>query len=234
MKSICRVLAAALVFAGLGGNGLQAQDESPVSVSIDVGFANQYLWRGFVLNDSPSMQPGISVGFKDFTISSWSNVSHTGPNNQSWTEHDLTLDYTKSFGKNSLSVGYINYAFPDLEDDSKYTSEFYFGYAYDTILSPSIKVYRDVDDGDGWYYYGSIGHSVPLPKGLSLNPSLGVGLNQGQWIDPTVISNVDLGVSLDIPVGKVTFSPFFTRMIGNKGIFGSHNMYGVMMSIAAK
>jgi uncharacterized protein (TIGR02001 family) len=232
MKSICRVLAAALVLAGLGGSGLQAQDESPVSVSIDVGFVNQYLWRGFVLNPTPSVQPGISVGYKDFTISSWSNVSHTGPNGQNWTEHDLTLDYTKGFGKNSVSVGYINYAFPDLEDEAQFTHELYFGYAYDTILSPSITVYRDVDDGDGWYYYASIGHSVPLPKGLSLNPSLGLGVNQHQWISQTAVSNFDVGASLDIPVGHVTFSPFFTRMIGNTTLFGSHNMWGMSMSIA--
>jgi len=231
MKSICRVLAAAVVMAVLGSGGLQAQ-ESPVSVSLDVGFVNQYLWRGFVLNDTPSMQPGLSVGFKDFTVSSWSNLSHTGPYGQAWTEHDFAIDYTKGFGNNSVSVGYINYAFPDLEDGDRYTSEFYFGYAYDTILSPSFTLYRDVDDGDGWYYYLSLGHSVALPKGMALNPSVGLGVNQHQWITQTAVSNLDLGVSLDIPMGHVTFSPFFTRMIGNTSLFGSHNMYGVAMSIS--
>jgi hypothetical protein len=29
----------------------------------------------------------------------------------------------------------------------------------------------------------------------------------------------------------VTFSPFFTQMIGNESVFGKHNMFGVNMSV---
>lgn len=221
------------LLAAMGAGQLKAQAESPVSVSVDIGFVNQYLWRGFVLNDTPSMQPGITVGYKNFSISSWSNLSHTGPNGEAWTEHDFTLDYTKEFGKLSASVGYINYVFPNIAPgDGRHTNEVYFGAAYDTILSPSITVYRDIDDGKGWYYYASIGHSVGLVKGMSLNPSLGFGLNQHLFQTQTSISNFDVGVSLDVPTGKVTFSPFFTRSIGHSTLFGSHNMYGVTLSVS--
>ncbi len=231
MKSICKVLAAAVLAAAMGSSVLQAQDESPVAVTFTTAFVNQYIWRGFVLNDTPSMQPGLAVGYKGFTVSSWSNISHTGPNGQSWTEHDFTVDYTKAIGKHSLSGGYINYAFPDLTE-GRYTNELYFGYAYDTILKPSFKVYGDFDDGEGLYYFLSMSHSFALPKGMSLNPSVGVGLNQGQWIDQTVMSDLNLGMSLSIPLGHVTLSPFYTHVIGHKTLFGNHPLYGVNMSIS--
>jgi hypothetical protein len=233
MKSICKVLAAVVLTAGMGVGSLQAQDESPVSFEFTTAFVNQYIWRGFVLNDTPSMQPGFSVGYKDFTVSTWSNISHTGPNGQTWTEHDFTVDYTKAFGKHSVSGGYINYAFPDIESgNGRYTNELYVGYAYDTFLSPSITMYGDFDEGDGLYYLFSMGHSIALPKGLSLNPSVGLGLNQGQWIDQTVVSDLSLGMSLDIPLGPVTLSPFYTHVIGHKTLFGNHPLYGVNMSIS--
>jgi len=232
MKSICKVLAAVVMTAAMGAGGLQAQDESPVSVEFTTSFANQYIWRGFVLNDTPSMQPGLAVGYKGFTVSSWNNIAHTGPNGQSWTEHDLTVDYTKAIGKHSLSGGWINYAFPDIEPgNGRYSNELYFGYGYDTVLSPSFKVYGDFDEGNGLYYFFSIGHSIPLPKGMSFNPTAGIGINQHEWIDQTVISDFDIGASLDIPLGHVTLSPFYTHVIGHKTLFGNHPLYGVNLSI---
>ena len=71
---------------------LQAQQREPVTISVGISLANQYLWRGFVSNDAPSAQPGMTVEFTNFSISSWSNLSQTGPNGQLWTEHDLMLD----------------------------------------------------------------------------------------------------------------------------------------------
>ncbi len=224
---LCVVLTATLLAAPAA-----AQDtESDWSFSLDTTFVSQYLWRGFVPNDTPSLQPNISVGYKGFSVSSWSNISHTGPNGQNWTEHDVTVDYTHSFNKLGVSVGYINYAFPDLSGSDKYTHEFYVGASYDTFLSPSITFYRDVDDGDGNYLYLSGGHSFELGKGVVFNLGAGVGLNNGQWIDQTTVSNFDTTASVDIPWGKVVFSPFFTQMVGNKGIFGNHNMFGVNMSV---
>ena len=210
-----------------------AQAESPWSFSFDTTFTSQYLWRGFVLNDTPSLQPNISVGYKGFSVSSWSNFAHTGPYGQNWTEHDLTVDYSHSFNKLGLSAGYIWYTFPDYKaNEGRYTHEFYVGASYDTLLSPSFTYYRDVDQGDGNYFYGSIGHSVDMGKGVALNLGTGVGINNKQWIDRTVVSNWDINVSVDIPIGgKVTLSPFFTEMVGAKPEFGNHNMFGVAMSL---
>ena len=209
-----------------------AQDEGDFSFTFDTTFASQYLWRGFVLNDSPSMQPAIGFGYKGFSVSSWSNFSHQTPRGQKWTEHDLTVDYSHSFDKVGVSVGYIGYAFPDLNPGEGHrTHELYAGVSYDTILQPTFTFYRDVDQGDGNYFYLGVSHAQDIGKGLVLNLGTGVGLNNKQWIDITTVSNWDINVSVDIPWGKVMFSPFFTQMIGHSELFGNHNMVGVNMSV---
>ena len=56
-----------------------AQAESPWSFSFNTTFTSQYLWRGFVPNDTPSLQPTLSVGYKGVSVSSWSNIAYRGP-----------------------------------------------------------------------------------------------------------------------------------------------------------
>ncbi len=213
---------------------VNAQDmESPLSFSLDTTFASQYLWRGFVPNSTPALQPNISLGIGEFSISSWSSINQQIEGwGQNWIEHDLTLDYSHSFGKVGVSGGYIWYLFPGIkENPGRDSHEFYVGASVDTLLAPSFTYYRDFDEGDGDYLYASIGHSEDLGDGVTLNLGTGVGLNHHQWIDITTVSDWDINVSVDIPWGKVTFSPFFTQMIGNETIFGKHNMFGVNMSV---
>ncbi len=214
---------------------VSAQDEGDFSFGWDATFVNQYLWRGFVLNDSPSMQHNLSFGYKGFSISSWSNFSHQSmvDRGQKWTEHDMTADYTHSFGKVGVSVGYIWYEFPDLRPGESHRShEVYAGVSYDDgLINPSFTYYRDVDQGDGNYFYLSGGHSWSLGKGVALNAGAGIGLNNGMWLDNTTISNFDLMASVDIPAGKVVFSPFFQQSIGHNTLFGNNNIFGVNMTV---
>jgi uncharacterized protein (TIGR02001 family) len=232
MKRITLVVLIAAL-AVVGAMPAAAQDEGDFSFTLDTTFVSKYLWRGFVLNDSPSMQPAVGFGYKGLSVSSWSNFSHVTPRGQKWTEHDLTVDYSHSFDKLGVSVGYIWYAFPDVPSGMGNRShELYAGVSYDTILQPSFTYYRDVDQGDGNYFYLGIGHSQDLGKGVALNLNTGLGVNNGMWIDVTTVSNWDLTASVDIPWGsKVVFSPFFTQMIGQKDLFGNHNMFGVNLSV---
>ncbi len=215
---------------------VSAQDaEGDWTFSLSNAFVNRYLWRGFLVNDSPAIQPTVGFGYKGFSVSSWSSI-HQKINGwgQNWVEHDLTVDYTHSFNKVGVSVGYIFYAWPGLPTGASNRShEFYGGVSLDTILQPSFTYYRDVDQGDGNYFYLSTGHSQKLGKGLILNLGLGAGLNNRQWIDNTTISNFDINASVDIPWGKVVFSPFFTQMIGHRTLFGHHNAFGVTMNVAS-
>jgi hypothetical protein len=126
------------------------------------------------------------------------------------------------------------YAFPDFNPGEGHRShEVYAGVSYDTFLSPSFTFYRDVDQGDGNYFYLSGGHSWELGKGVAFNAGAGVGLNNGMWMDNTTISNFDLMTSVDIPAGKVVFSPFFQQSIGHNTLFGNNNIFGVNMTVVS-
>lgn len=246
MKRIRCLVAAAVLAISLGAVNLPAQDEKPWSMSFDSTFVNKYIWRGQNLNNNASMQPGLSFTYKNLTVSSWSQFSHTGFGDSGvagnhWTEHDFTVDYAIPISdKVSASVGWINYAFPNLVD-GRYSNEFYGTLSFDTILQPSIGVYGDVHAGEGMYYNFGIGHGFSLPNGAALNLSAALGINQGQWIDVTAVSDVVLGASIDLPVGdKVTLSPFWNyitgndslRKVGNNGImFFTGHLGGVALNI---
>ena len=222
-----------------------AQEERPWSLSFDSTFVNKYIWRGQNLNNNASFQPGLSFSYKNLTISSWSQFSHTGFGDSGvagnhWTEHDLTVDYGFAFSeKISLNVGWINYAFPNVTED-RYTNEFYGGISADTILQPSFSIYVDPHLGDGVYYNLGIGHGLDLGNGFGLSLSASAGLNQSQWIDITTVSDVVLGVSLDVPVSdNVTLSPFWNYITGNDSLrrgpdafFFSGYLAGVNLNIS--
>ena len=221
MTSIRSIVIVCAAVALLGVGNLAAEDESPVSVSFDTTFVNKYIWRGQNLNNNASIQPGIAIGYKGLTISSWSQFSHTGFGDSDvagnhWTEHDFTMDYGFALNdKVSVNVGWINYAFPNF-NDGRYSNEIYGAISVDTILQPSIGVYGDPHNGNGMYYSFGIGHGVDLGHGFALNLSTSVGINQHQWIDTTAVSDVVVGIGLDIPISDhVTLSPFWNYITGD-------------------
>jgi hypothetical protein len=95
-----------------------------IAAGADLAVASDYVWRGFLENQTISVQPNLWMTVGDFTLSSWMNASRVGPNGRSLTERDLTLDYTHAFGSWTLSGGWINYTFVDVSVD-RYSNEFY-------------------------------------------------------------------------------------------------------------
>ena len=236
MKKLSMLLVATAILAVSVVPASAQDEENDFSFGWDVTFVNQYLWRGFVLNDSPSMQHNFAFGYKGLSVGSWSNFSHRSgfdDRGQLWTEHDLTVDYSHSFNKVGVSVGYIMYSFPQFNPGEGHrTHEVYAGVSYDDgLINPSFTFYRDVDQGDGNYFYLSGGHSWELGRGVIFNAGAGVGLNNKQWIDITTISNADITASVDIPAGKVVFSPFFQQSFGHNELFGNNNIFGVNMTV---
>ena len=225
MKQFKTLLVIISLAASLGVVGAQAQDEEKKwGVSFDNAFTSKYIWRGQNLSNTASMQPGIGFSYGGFSVSSWSNVTHTafgdsGVAGNHWTEHDTTIDYGFALNdKVSVNVGYINYAFPNFTD-GRYSNEIYGAIAVDTILQPTFAVYGDMHNGDGMYYNFGVGHSVDVGGGVALNLLASLGVNQGQWIEKTAVSDVVLGVSLDLPVGSnVTLSPFYNYITGDESL----------------
>jgi hypothetical protein len=222
------VMFALVLTAAFGAGSLQAQDPAPAekdwSITVTNAGVSKYIWRGQNLSNTASMQPAVTFGYKGLSLSSWSNFAHTAFGDSDvlgnhWTEHDFTADYGFGLGeKVAVNVGYINYAFPNFTD-GRYTNEIYGKVGFDTILAPTFAVYGDMHNGDGMYYNFGISHSVDMGKGVGLNLLATVGYNQGQWIDINTVSDVVLGFSVDLPLGdKVTFSPFYNYITGNKAL----------------
>lgn len=151
----------------------KAEEEEKPTAAADMAILSRYVWRGYALSDdSVVVQPSGTVGYKGFSFNLWANLDTdfddgdpiTGDKTE-WTETDLTLSYEWSFGPVALGIGYIYYAL-DSGDDSQ---EFYLSVGLETLLSPTLAIYREVAHFPGWYMSFAMSHSFELPKGMSLD-----------------------------------------------------------------
>jgi hypothetical protein len=157
----------ALIFSS---TSLWAAEETKPSASADVSVLSQYIWRGYELSkDSVVIQPSITVGYKDFNFNLWGNLDtdlYSDPNGQSqFDETDMTLSYGKSFGMVNVGVGYIYYGLDGVDD----SQEIYLSLGLDTLLSPTLTVYREIAHLPSWYISLGISHSFELPKKITLD-----------------------------------------------------------------
>ena len=166
------------VLAGVAGTGVCfsvfcgmafAEEDKPTA-NLTVGTYSQYIWRGFEMSkDSIVVQPSMTVAYKGFSANLWGNLdtdpySDTLDETTNWNETDMTLVYGWDMGPAALSVGYIYYA---LDGDD--TQEFFASAALDTLLTPTLTVYRDTDNFPGWYTTLGISHSFPVSGDITLD-----------------------------------------------------------------
>lgn len=175
-----------------------------VSGSASVDIMSQYVWRGWQLSDDSAIQPSAGITYEGFGANIWSNYDS---DTTAITETDFTLNYTFSADKFGFDVGYIFYTFPDSDFD---TQEIYVSASYDVILSPSLTIYYDFDEGEGAFIVASVGHSFTLSKDLSVDLGASIGYNVGNLVMGTDSNgdefsdfyNGELSASMSIPVYK--------------------------------
>lgn len=202
-------------------------------ITVETTAASSYLWRGWETNSSASLQPAITLAWRDFSLTTWHNFSRHAPANQAWTEHDLSFSYTPSYKKWKFTLGATAFLFPDkcaAEGNRSY--EFTVGVTRKHWLQPSFAISHDFKLGNGTYYYASTGHTFQLTKRVDLSALLGAGLNQHQWTRTTTLSDVDAIVSSGIVLNPhTTLTPSFTYMTGNRTLFGSHRAVSLKLSM---
>lgn len=172
---VIKLLALALFVTLIsGGINAWAEEEKPTA-SADVGVFSKYVWRGYELSDdSIVIQPSVTVGYKDFGLNLWGNLDTDVDDNRDehqFNETDMTLSYDRSVGPVSLGAGYIYYGL-DGADDSE---ELYLSVCYDTLLSPTLTVYREIAHLPSWYVSFAISHSFDLPEEITLDLAGSVG-----------------------------------------------------------
>lgn len=175
MKVGMGILLAFLILMPMGQVAAAADKDLPIDLELDFTFASKYVWRGANLTNDPVLQPSITLAYKGFSLNVWGNMDLTDINDQEFkfNEADYTLEYAHTFNKLKLAGGFIFYDFPNT--DAKSTMEFYVGVGLDVLLSPTLKIYRDIDEADGWYLNLEVSHSFKFSKIASLDLGLALG-----------------------------------------------------------
>ncbi len=186
MKGLKIVLLVVVLVIGMSAGSLHAGEKEKVAGSASIGIFNKYVFRGYELSSgSVVLQPGIAISYKGFSANFWGNIDSNGRPTQSFSpdreghksfnEVDLTLSYTYSLDKLSLTGGYIYYG-------TKYapeTEELFLSASYDVIANPTLTVYRDITSYPGTYINLSVAHSLPVYKEITLDLGASAGYFKG-------------------------------------------------------
>jgi hypothetical protein len=207
-----------------------AAEPAPVSASLDVPVLSAYVWRGQVLNDQAVIQPSLTVSKNGFAINWWGNYNLTdevtGEANE-FSEHDIGVYYTWVCPKTevSASLGVVNYDFPnqgipvgDGHDEHvsliNDTREAYVTIAAPVVLAPTLSVYYDFKEADGFYGNFAISHGFELTEQASLNVGASVGYADSDYnafyfgVDDNDFNDANVSATLPISVtDSLTITP---------------------------
>lgn len=204
-----------------------AQAKLTPTVDLEVAFNSKYVWRGIVVVDDWVAQPSFTAGIGGFSFNAWADYMLTDENGRQneIDEVDLTADYTFEFGGFSIPVGVIRYTFPgsDLAD----TTEFYAGVSYNWIVTPSVTIYKDVQETNSYYILGALDFSYDLPKinntfgwSVAVGASIGYGGTDNNEFyygsDKDGFTDYSAYISLPFTIGEyVTLTPqvVFTGLV---------------------
>lgn len=183
----------------------QAAEAAPPAVEaptgdVSVSVLSQYIWRGYELSrNSIVIQPSATVGWKGFSINLWGNIDtspyYGGSDGKryhgTWNETDLTLSYTKTLGLVNLGVGYIYYSLAALNSDGldrADAQEVFASIGLNTLLSPTLTVYKEIDHYRNWYFLLGISHVFELNKMVSLKLAASASYLLSTYADATLFN----------------------------------------------
>jgi len=159
----------------------QKQEEDKVTGEVAASVLSAYIWRGQELSrHGVVIQPSVTANYKGFTANVWGNLD-TKPYGASgekyssnYTETDVTLSYSRKFGIVQAGAGYIYYGLAaatpggaDLLD----SQEIFVTLGLDTILAPTLTVYKEIDHYRQWYATFGVSHTFSLHEKIGLKLS---------------------------------------------------------------
>ncbi len=161
----------------------QKPEEDKVTGEIDLSVLSAYIWRGQELTrNSVVVQPAATFSYKGFSVNVWGNLD-TKPYSAAnanyggkYTETDFTVSYSKKFGILQVTPGYIYYALGAPYSGATApldSQEVFLTLGLDTILSPTLTAYKEIDHYHQWYFLLGISHTFALHEkvGLKLSAS---------------------------------------------------------------
>jgi uncharacterized protein (TIGR02001 family) len=213
-------LTCGLVFAEETGAEKETATPAEISTSLDLAYITKYVWRGFVLNDEPVIQPSLTFSHPDgLSLNFWGNLDTTNFAGEKGkiTEIDYTLNYSWNTCDHAMNVGVGYFTYP--QGGSEETGEIYLNTCFGGPLSPTIGANYDFKLVKGFYFTVGASQDCALPYSVKENP-LALGLsakvgygtaryNRGYFgADKSVFNDLLLTASLPIPVSdKFTVTP---------------------------
>jgi hypothetical protein len=177
LRKVCGLVLIVLTSLAFSGAPLRAEEEKPAG-DFTAAVMSRYISRGYELSrNSVVIQPSMTVGYKGFSVNLWGNLDTApySPGNTSytgtWNETDLTLSYSKTLGLFNVGGGYIYYSLASLNKDAadrNDSQELFASVTLNTLLSPTLTVYKEIDHYRNWYFLLGISHLFELNQRVSL------------------------------------------------------------------
>lgn len=189
-----------------------------IDFDLEVNFVSTYVWRGFTQYDNNvfAIQPSLTYHFgkSGFSLNLFTSYALKDRNLYKQNEEiDFSLMYDfKPFENLYLSIGITNYGYYYINNYSfkKGNSQEVFVSAslpY-IIFTPTISLYYDFNLGNGLYIQLSGNHTIELNRVLSLDISLTLGYNSGQWVDSHGLSDANIIIGLPLNYKNTSITPY--------------------------
>ena len=196
--------------------------EMNVNMEAELKAISAFVWRGRILNDEFCIQPSFTANSGNFSVNIWGSWDLTSMTN-AWQSSrvDATFDYKFLMGNHLIRPGFTAFIYHDDPAGlAKDTFECFVNYTYDTFLLPSVTLYYDFSQIEGFFMSASLAHSFTLQKdkiALDLKLQLDAAdkhynnalfnyptSDPDQKVSPDESSLVDLNASIALPlnVGK--------------------------------
>jgi hypothetical protein len=203
-KDIAALVVATLAIAAFGLMPAYGNERKP-SADFSVSALSAYIWRGQELSrDSIVVQPSMTVSYGGFSANLWGNLdtepytsSDEEDDSANWNETDWTLSYGRQCGPVGAELGYIYYALDGFDD----SQEVFLSLSLDTLLAPTLTVYKDFDHYPHWYILLDMSHGFEITDIVSLELSASASYLKSE--DKSAYPEIDNGE----PSGK-KFSNF--------------------------
>jgi len=99
ISSILQLFATLYLFLHAASLSGQSDSAKAVTINTNVDLVSRYIWRGIEIGHAPSIQPGLSATWRNFTLGAWGAYKMTGDGIQ---ETDFYL--SKTFKNVTLAV----------------------------------------------------------------------------------------------------------------------------------
>lgn len=173
MSSVAKMIGsvALVAFAVNASTALAADADATLEVNSD------YVFRGSAVSDDVAVHPAVAVSHEGFTFTTWAWWDTDSGTDTDMNEVDLSLEYALPIEEANVSVGWIEYLYPEGGTSDREISVSVSG--NDIPLNPVLSAYFGLEgsvDSD-IYVNLAVSHEVPVGD-ASLTVTAAAG-----WLD---------------------------------------------------